>query len=248
MTARIYRHVNYGFNWIAFSEKHLCNVRQIFETRKRLYNIVCYHRMKEIIDDTVKEALKLAGPYMYFENSAGKLFSMMKCPSDTDAYLQLNDNIFNTILHSKQKELEPAKNLLKTVVTRRVPKIIAKFDSLKAEQEPANIASSLITVLSKITLESCNKSYFKVIAETYHAGKGNVNPIPKVLFYPRNKDSEAFVYSADHGLESMSTIFIYVPYECSDDDAKYAFGVLKNFAEKRTIVSPINMFKPSLKV
>uniref|UniRef100_A0AC35G4T3 Phosphohydrolase n=1 Tax=Panagrolaimus sp. PS1159 TaxID=55785 RepID=A0AC35G4T3_9BILA len=252
-SARIHHHVNYGFNWIAFSEKHLCNVRQIFETRKRLYNIVCYHRMKEIIDDTVKEALKLAGSHMYFENNAGKIFSMMKCPSDPDAYLQLNDNIFNTILHSKEKVFEPARNLLKTVVTRRVPKIIAKFDSLKAEQGPAEIASHLRKTLSEITLKSCYKSsssesYFKVITETYHAGKGNVNPIPKVLFYPRNKDLDAFVYSADHGLESMSTIFIYVPYECSDDDAKYAFGKLKNFAEKRTIVPPINMFKPSIKV
>nr|XP_039269669.1 deoxynucleoside triphosphate triphosphohydrolase SAMHD1-like [Styela clava] len=109
---------------ICARDKESYNLYEMFHTRSVLHRRAYQHRVANAIDHMICDAMVLAEPYIKYVGTGGVECSVSECVNDPVAFTKLNDNIFDKILHSNEKQLEPARKILERILRRQLYQII----------------------------------------------------------------------------------------------------------------------------
>ncbi|XP_067260330.1 deoxynucleoside triphosphate triphosphohydrolase SAMHD1-like [Chanodichthys erythropterus] len=170
-----------GRNHICFRDKVADSVYDMFKTRYTLYSHAYQHKISNIIEIKITEALKAAegkltkiSPFTEDPSSSRRGSQKRKIATDEERVAKLSkltDHIFEEILYSTDDELKDARMKLEDVVNRRLPKCVGETRVTEAEFK--------------------DKQIFQVIQLDCTFSKGE-NPIDKVYFYWKRNPTEAF--------------------------------------------------------
>uniref|UniRef100_A0AC35F9R4 HD domain-containing protein n=1 Tax=Panagrolaimus sp. PS1159 TaxID=55785 RepID=A0AC35F9R4_9BILA len=240
-SAKICKHLNYDFSWIAFCYKHYKCVHKIFETRKDLYQIVYNHRyLLPASEMGYKKAIQLAAPYLMFKGKNGNMIPLNQCYKDMDAYIKLDDSLYSLIINSTLPEMEGAQKILEELEFRSSPKIIAKFDEIPPRKCAKVLKVNIEKLLKGQIYSSFNSKDIYVTTKSFNGGKGDSDPLQKVLFYTRPDETKICIFNGD-SIQSKHCIFIFA--SASKNDAKKILEYLKKFSKENGIEEPKYMFK-----
>ncbi|XP_062897157.1 deoxynucleoside triphosphate triphosphohydrolase SAMHD1-like [Mobula hypostoma] len=180
---------------ICTRDKEVADLYNMFHTRNTLHRRAYQHRVVNIIESMITEAMVLADPHILISGSGGKQFKMSTAIDDMEAYTKLTDSIFEQILNSSDAELQEAREILSNVVCRKLYKWIGqtqpaadttiekdKFDQL-ADQLVAATPSTLV----EVTLRA--EDIIVNVVQMDYGMKGK-NPVDKVRFYCKNNPNE----------------------------------------------------------
>ncbi|XP_036447116.1 deoxynucleoside triphosphate triphosphohydrolase SAMHD1, partial [Colossoma macropomum] len=177
-------------------EKHICsrekevgNLYDMFYMRYRLHCKAYQHKVGNIIEFMITEALVKADPHIEIEGSEGKMFKMSEAIEDMEAYTKLTDHIFEQILYSSNPKLSEAKNILQKIISRQLYKCVGQITPetvLEASQEKLKEYSSEVAKAKQssndVDLESED---FIVRVVDLNYGQKDKNPIDEVYFYSK---------------------------------------------------------------
>uniref|UniRef100_A0A673M299 HD domain-containing protein n=1 Tax=Sinocyclocheilus rhinocerous TaxID=307959 RepID=A0A673M299_9TELE len=175
----------------------------MFHTRYTLHRQALQHKIGYIIDVKIKDALVLAD---------GKLSPDCKISDAIDdmlEYTKLTDHIFDTILNqSDSEELKKARDILKDIVNRRLPKFVgeARLNEEILEEKMTKFKdqpkASMIKVQKKLknhwekiinnSNQSLNAEDFDIYVLDMGFGEVGNEPIGNVHFYSKNDLKTAF--------------------------------------------------------
>ncbi|XP_016398944.1 uncharacterized protein LOC107732182 [Sinocyclocheilus rhinocerous] len=192
-----------GRNHICFRDKVADIVYGMFHTRYTLHRQALQHKIGYIIDVKIKDALVLAD---------GKLSPDCKISDAIDdmlEYTKLTDHIFDTILNqSDSEELKKARDILKDIVNRRLPKFVgeARLNEEILEEKMTKFKdqpkASMIKVQKKLknhwekiinnSNQSLNAEDFDIYVLDMGFGEVGNEPIGNVHFYSKNDLKTAF--------------------------------------------------------
>uniref|UniRef100_A0AC34FTA5 HD domain-containing protein n=1 Tax=Panagrolaimus sp. ES5 TaxID=591445 RepID=A0AC34FTA5_9BILA len=244
-SVKICKHKDYNISWVSFYGTHGEDVHSVFSSRKRLYQVVYNHRFILIASEMMKKALRLAAPYLLFKGSNGKMIPLNQCSNDLDAYIKLDDSIYSFIRYSPLPEMEEAQKLLEQLEMRQIPKIIAKLDEIPLGKCSKTLKSQIEKILKNESFASFESNDIYTITKSFNGGKGDCDPLPYVLFYPRTDSSQTCTFNGD-SVKSKHCIFVYASNKTSEEDAKKIFQLLMEFSKEAGIGEPKNMFKIQL--
>ncbi|XP_065317589.1 deoxynucleoside triphosphate triphosphohydrolase SAMHD1-like isoform X2 [Gordionus sp. m RMFG-2023] len=186
-----------GFLTICFRDKEAKNLYDMFHTRDTLHRKAYKHRVSNIIELMITEALALANDYIFYPGIGGQKLKMTEAINDMVAYTHLTDFVYYQILNSDNPNILEAKKILERIENRKLYKYIGRIE-YHLPIEPTN------TLLEKIKLEiilQCNSeqsssSKFKLndIAlqmVEFDYGMEDENPLENVRFYTKENPNEA---------------------------------------------------------
>nr|XP_006817901.1 PREDICTED: deoxynucleoside triphosphate triphosphohydrolase SAMHD1-like [Saccoglossus kowalevskii] len=87
-----------GKHHICVRDKEVENAYEMFHTRFRLHRQAYQHPVKVSLEIMIAEALTRAGNALWFTKPDGTSFKMADAINDMEAYVQLDDGIFNHII------------------------------------------------------------------------------------------------------------------------------------------------------
>ncbi|XP_062314438.1 deoxynucleoside triphosphate triphosphohydrolase SAMHD1-like isoform X2 [Osmerus eperlanus] len=112
---------------ICTRDKEVDNLYEMFHTRFCLHRRACQHRVVEVIQLMIADALVKANEHIKIEGSGGEMFRMSDTIDDMEAYTKLTDHVFEQILYSppdSPPELTEARKILENITCRRHYKYI----------------------------------------------------------------------------------------------------------------------------
>ncbi|XP_069100003.1 deoxynucleoside triphosphate triphosphohydrolase SAMHD1 [Pleurodeles waltl] len=192
------------------NKKHICtrdkevgNLYDMFHTRNCLHRRAYQHKVGNIIETMITDALLKADPYIRIEGANGELFSISTAIEDMEAYTKLTDNIFQQILHSSDSNLSEARGILQNVERRQLYKYVGQThprSEIKIQQEqydalPFDIAESI----PQTSLPEVEMKPEDFIVDVIHMDYGmkEQNPINNVHFYCKSDPSKAIKIRKD---------------------------------------------------
>ncbi|XP_026187309.1 deoxynucleoside triphosphate triphosphohydrolase SAMHD1-like [Mastacembelus armatus] len=172
--------------------KHICsrdkekdNLIDMFNTRTGLYRRACYHRVTKIIEFMINDAFLKADPFMHLSTAI----------DDMEAYTKLTDDVFGEILNSSHKELEPAKKILKRIITRDLYVFLGE---IQTEMSPDEVISKW----KKEQTDGIKPEDFKESAVA-HEIKDNTS-IKNIYLYKKDNPNTAFRAQIDEATTSQA--------------------------------------------
>ncbi|KAA0721725.1 Deoxynucleoside triphosphate triphosphohydrolase SAMHD1 [Triplophysa tibetana] len=107
--------------------KEADNIYDMFRTRYTLHRQAYQHKTCNIIEKMFTEALLKADRDLC-EGHPEDLLKISKTiiSEDVNDYINLTDEIFEKILHSKSPELKDAQDILNNIATRKLPKLVGE--------------------------------------------------------------------------------------------------------------------------
>ncbi|XP_073697908.1 deoxynucleoside triphosphate triphosphohydrolase SAMHD1-like [Garra rufa] len=182
-----------GRKHICFRDKEADNVYDMFRTRYTLHRQAYQHKICNIIEDMLAEALVRADRDLH----EGKPEDMLKISEAIDKpedYSKLTDEIFEKILSSTADNLKEAREILNKIIRRKLPKFVgeARLTETRSQEE--------LEKTWKAALENCkptdptvslNNGEFTVYVVDLDHGMKDKNPIEHVYFYSKRKPNEA---------------------------------------------------------
>ncbi|XP_048051508.1 deoxynucleoside triphosphate triphosphohydrolase SAMHD1-like [Megalobrama amblycephala] len=196
-----------GRNHICFRDKVADSVYDMFKTQYTLYSQAYQHKIVNIIEIKITEALKAAegkltniSPFTEGPSSSRGGSRKRKMASNKERVAKLSkltDHIFEEILYSTDEELKDARMKLEDVVNRRLPKCVGETRITKAEFKDKQIFqenwNKAVEEWNKHPTVFLDKKDFIIdvirLDCTFSTGK---NPIDKVYFYRKSNPTEAF--------------------------------------------------------
>ncbi|XP_072135874.1 deoxynucleoside triphosphate triphosphohydrolase SAMHD1-like [Mobula birostris] len=180
---------------ICTRDKVAGDLYNMFYTRNILHRRAYQHKVVNIIESMITEAMVLADPHILISGSGGNQYTMSTAIDDMEAYTKLTDSIFEQILNSSEPELEQAQKILNHIINRRLYKCIGQtqaeevihqeeIDDLKTK-----VAAAVSSEPGNIQLEA-EDLIVNVIPMNY--GMKEKNPINNVRFYCKNNPDKAF--------------------------------------------------------
>ncbi|GCB76360.1 hypothetical protein scyTo_0017457 [Scyliorhinus torazame] len=121
-----------GTKLICTRDKEAGDLYDMFHMRYTLHRRACQHRVTNIIEWMITEALLLADPHIKISGANGRLYKISTAIDDMVAYTKLTDNIFQQILNSSEPELEEARTILNNILCRKLYKFI---DQIRLDEE-----------------------------------------------------------------------------------------------------------------
>jgi len=175
---------------ICCREKEVGNIYDMFHTRSVLHRRAYQHKTCRIIEYMIKEALLKADDHIRISGGEGKMYKLSECIDDMEAYTKLTDNIYHTILHSSEPELDEARNIICRIESRRLYKFIGqtkpknpetRFRADQSAEISRQIAGSMVDRDDKTTVIRPHDIIVSIVNIDY--GKKDKNPIDDVCFY-----------------------------------------------------------------
>ncbi|KAJ7331888.1 hypothetical protein JRQ81_014068 [Phrynocephalus forsythii] len=123
--------------------KHICtrdkevgNLYDMFHTRNCLHRRAYQHKVGNIIENMITDALLKADPYITIKGSQGKEYRISTALEDMEAYTKLTDEIFLRILHSDKPELKEAREILRKIERRDLYKYLGQTQPSEGQEIP----------------------------------------------------------------------------------------------------------------
>uniref|UniRef100_A0A2K6F6L7 SAM and HD domain containing deoxynucleoside triphosphate triphosphohydrolase 1 n=1 Tax=Propithecus coquereli TaxID=379532 RepID=A0A2K6F6L7_PROCO len=102
------------------------NLYDMFHTRNCLHRRAYQHKVGNIIDKMITDALLKADPYIEITGAEGKKYRISTSIDDMEAFTKLTDNIFLEILYSTDPKLDAAREILKNIEYRNLYKYVGE--------------------------------------------------------------------------------------------------------------------------
>uniref|UniRef100_A0A4W4DSL8 Deoxynucleoside triphosphate triphosphohydrolase SAMHD1 n=1 Tax=Electrophorus electricus TaxID=8005 RepID=A0A4W4DSL8_ELEEL len=184
-----------GKKHICTRDKEVGNLYDMFYTRNCLHRRAYQHKVANIIEVMITEALVKADPYVQIQGSSGKMYKISESIHDMEAYSKLTDHIFEQILYSSDPNLSEARAILQNITCRRLYKCVGQTTPeihvnvtqktrLDWSCEIANSKPQSLTVDLK-------PEDFVVIVIYMDYGMKGKNPIDNVHFYCKKDPTKA---------------------------------------------------------
>lgn len=177
---------------LCFAEKEVKNLRDIFKTRYELHEKAYKHRVGDIIETMIAEAMCLANDIIMITGRNGDKFKLSETINDMEAYEKLTDSIFEKILQSKKPGLEKSKHILRKVQKRKLYKFVGEMNpkrSTKTDSELKEYIEEEKEAYYQRLLEkdiSWKKDDFIINCVSLDYGMEDENPLNHVCFYTNN--------------------------------------------------------------
>ncbi|KAF7465745.1 Hypothetical predicted protein [Marmota monax] len=174
---------------ICIRDKEAGNLYDMFHTRNRLHHKAYQHKVSNIIDTMITDALLKADPYIEITGAQGKKYHISTAIDDMEAFTKLTDNVFLEILYSSDPKLDAAQKVLKNIEYRNLYKYVGetqpgearKIERKDYEHLPKKVADAKP---DGIFLEAEMKAEdFIVDVINMDYGMKDKNPIDHVRFY-----------------------------------------------------------------
>jgi len=184
---------------VCFEEKMALSLGDIFSLRAKLHKYVYQHRIVEVIDHMIMDALDLAGPHFTVPGSEGKQYTLPECVDDIDSFVRLGDWILDAIESSPKEELAEAQKIVRRIRARDLyhlagavtyqtgvspvaEKVISRQILENVPKDAGIITSDIVVHLVHITYGSSD-----------HCGAAD-DPINHVGFFNPKKDRNSAFY------------------------------------------------------
>jgi len=205
---------NDGQMQLCFKASEAWNLYELYHTRYTLHKRAYQHKVSNIYEDMVCEAMLLAEPYLRIPGKDGKPCSLVESIEDMEAYSKVTDCILNVIQCDTRPEMLPAQNVLKDLRSRRMHKHVGEM-LLSGESSQSVAISELIASApkqifalvpdeakqssdgnSENDLLKLEEIQIGTIGINY--GKKDKNPIDQVSFYLTSADTVATKMETQH--------------------------------------------------
>ncbi|XP_053527188.1 deoxynucleoside triphosphate triphosphohydrolase SAMHD1 isoform X2 [Artibeus jamaicensis] len=183
---------------ICTRDKEVENLYDMFHTRHCLHRRAYQHKVSNIIDRMITDALLEADPYIEITGTNGKKYHISTAIDDMEAYTKLTDNIFLEILYSTDPQLDAAREILKKIECRNLYKYVGQV-LLSGEKEklerkdyknlPKEIADAKPDGMKLEAELKAEDIIVDVVDMDY--GMKDKNPMDNVHFYSKTDYSHA---------------------------------------------------------
>ncbi|XP_028848713.1 deoxynucleoside triphosphate triphosphohydrolase SAMHD1-like isoform X1 [Denticeps clupeoides] len=186
-----------GKKHICTRDKEVGNLYDMFHTRNCLHRRAYQHKVANIIETMITEALEKADPYIKIQGSGGQIYTISTAIKDMEAYTKLTDHIFEQILYSSSQELSEARQIIQNIVCRRLYKCVGQT----SPEEPMPLGSYQGKFLNwtkeladskpdSATVVLTQEDFIVTVIYMDYGMKGK-NPIDNVYFYCKNDHTKA---------------------------------------------------------
>ncbi|XP_024415406.1 deoxynucleoside triphosphate triphosphohydrolase SAMHD1 [Desmodus rotundus] len=183
---------------ICTRDKEIENLYDMFHTRNSLHRRAYQHKVSNIIDRMITDALLEADPYVEITGAKGKKYHISTAIDDMEAFTKLTDNIFLEILHSTDPQLDAAREILKKIEHRNLYKYVGqvllseknkRLERKDYKNLPKEIADAKLDEMMLETKLNAEDIIVDVVDMDY--GMKDKNPIDHVHFYSKTDYSQA---------------------------------------------------------
>ncbi|KAK2909493.1 hypothetical protein Q8A67_005330 [Cirrhinus molitorella] len=182
-------------NHICFRDKEADNVYEMFRTRYTLHRQAYQHKIANIIEDMLAEALVRADRDLH-EGKPKDMLMISEAIKTAEDYSKLTDEIFEKILSSTADNLREARDILIKIVRRKLPKFVGEARLTQKNTSKEELTETWKTAVEKYKPTdptiSLNAEDFSVYVVDLDHGMKDKNPIEYVYFYSKRKPNEAF--------------------------------------------------------
>ncbi|XP_067097031.1 deoxynucleoside triphosphate triphosphohydrolase SAMHD1-like [Osmerus mordax] len=179
---------------ICTRDKEVDNLYDMFHTRFCLHRRAYQHRVVNLIELMIADALVKANEHIKIEGSGGEMFRMSDTINDMEAYTKLTDHVFEEILYSSSPELAEAREILENITHRHLYKFVV--DSRR------EISQDQFEDWARDVARSWNldaKDFVRSVIKMDYGMKED-NPIDQMRFYSKKDPTKAFKISDDQVL------------------------------------------------
>ncbi|XP_016074866.1 PREDICTED: deoxynucleoside triphosphate triphosphohydrolase SAMHD1 isoform X2 [Miniopterus natalensis] len=216
---------------ICTRDQEIGNLYDMFHIRNSLHRRAYQHKVGNIIDYMITDAFLEADPYIEITGSEGKKCRISTAIDDMEAFTKLTDNIFLEILHSTDRRLDAAREILKKIECRNLYKYVGqtqpdkerikKEDCGKFSKEIADAKPDIPPLQVELKAED-----FIVDVINMDYGMEDKNPIDNVRFYCKADLNKAIRISKEQASQLLPKKFeeqlIRVYCKKTDDQSMYA--------------------------
>ncbi|XP_069907972.1 deoxynucleoside triphosphate triphosphohydrolase SAMHD1 isoform X3 [Oryctolagus cuniculus] len=223
---------------ICTRDKEVGNLYDMFHTRYSLHRRAYQHKVGNIIDTMITDALLKADPYIKITGAAGKTYSISTAIEDMEAFTKLTDNIYLEILYSTDPKLAAAQEVLKNIEYRKLYKYVGetqpgspkkKIKKEDYEQLPKEVADAKP---SDVPLEAEMKAEdFIVDVINIDYGMQDKNPIDHVRFYCKAEPNKPVMITKGQVSQFLPEIFAeqLIRVYCKKTDKQSLFAARQHF-------------------
>ncbi|KAL1281481.1 hypothetical protein QQF64_000284, partial [Cirrhinus molitorella] len=176
---------------ICFRDKEADNVYDMFRTRYTLHRQAYQHKIANIIEDMLSEALLLADRDLHEGKEKKDKLKISEAIKTAEDYSKLTDEIFEQILSSTSPNLEKARDILNNIVRRKLPKFVGEARLTKKNISKEELTKTWKAEIEKYNQVPLNAADFRVCVVDLDHGRKNENPIKKVYFYTKRNHDKA---------------------------------------------------------
>jgi len=155
---------------IAVREKMVTNIQNLFQDRTDLHTHAYQHKTVRIFDQMYVDVWKLADRFITVLGRNGELLPLSRACEDEVALSKLTEGwILQCIRNSTTVELQPARELLRRIDTRKLYKTVAHIHSLEESMEEVYRLRNEAVTVTKIQI---------------NMGRNDrSNPVEQMIFY-----------------------------------------------------------------
>ncbi|XP_073697918.1 deoxynucleoside triphosphate triphosphohydrolase SAMHD1-like [Garra rufa] len=179
---------------ICFRDKEADNVYDMFRTRYTLHRQAYQHKIANIIEDMLAEALIRADRDLH-EGKPKDMLKISEAIKTAEDYSKLTDEIFEQILSSTADNLKEAREILNKIIRRKLPKFVGEArlteKNISKEKLPETWKDAVEKYKSTDPTVSLKAEDFSVHVVDLDHGMKDKNPIEHVYFYSKRKPNEA---------------------------------------------------------
>ncbi|XP_072371322.1 deoxynucleoside triphosphate triphosphohydrolase SAMHD1-like [Scyliorhinus torazame] len=227
------------------NKKHICtrdkevgDLYNMFHTRNTLHRRAYQHRVSNIIESMITEALLLADPHIKISGANGKRYKISTAIDDMVAYTKLTDAIFQQILNSSKPELEPAREILNNIICRKLYKWIGQTQpeaetTIRADEIDGLNDQVAAAIPTKPLGAQLAPEDFIVNVIQMDYGMEKENPINKVRFYCKNNPNQAIKIRKDQVSRLLPERFTeqLIQVYCKKTDEQSVEAARKHFVQ-----------------
>ncbi|KAF5893454.1 deoxynucleoside triphosphate triphosphohydrolase SAMHD1 [Clarias magur] len=184
-----------GKKHICTRDKEVGDLYDMFHTRNCLHRRAYQHKVGNIIEVMITEALVKADPHIQIRGSSGKMYKISEAIDDMEAYSKLTDHIFEQILYSSDPALSDAQAILQDIVCRRLYKCVGQTTPNSHYDVSQEMLSEWSSEVSKCRPEGIEVDLkpedFVVNVICMDYGMKEKNPVNNVYFYCKNDPTKA---------------------------------------------------------
>nr|XP_034318699.1 deoxynucleoside triphosphate triphosphohydrolase SAMHD1 isoform X5 [Crassostrea gigas] len=174
---------------ICFRDKEAANLYEMFHTRYILHRRAYQHRVGNIIEIMISEALKMANKRILTPGKNGKKLWISKTCTDMSAYETLTDSIVDRIIWSEDATLDRAKGILENIRTRNLYKCVGHTIPPK-KMDKEKVLQKYVAILKTNRSGLCKNDVI-IDVVNFNYGKKDKNPIDHVCFYTKKDPNKA---------------------------------------------------------
>ncbi|XP_036899901.1 deoxynucleoside triphosphate triphosphohydrolase SAMHD1 isoform X2 [Sturnira hondurensis] len=223
---------------ICTRDKEIENLYDMFHTRHSLHRRAYQHKVSNIIDRMITDALLEADPYIEITGAKGKKYHISTAIDDMEAFTKLTDNIFLEILYSTDPQLDAAREILRKIECRNLYKYVGQVllsgENQKLERKdyknlPKEIADAKPDEMKPEAELKAEDIIVDVVDMDY--GMKDKNPMDNVHFYSKTDYSHAKKITKNQVSHFLPDIFAeqHVRLYCKKTDQKSLHAAQQHF-------------------